>query len=205
MTLIKCCGMFRIEDIEAVNAARPDYCGFIVNFPKSHRNVTAERARELRCKLDAGIAPVGVFVDPPSPRDLAETASQCAFDAVQLHGGEDEQFIRDVRACSDIPIIKAFMVRDKADLEAARASSADYVLLDNGWGTGKPFDWELLEGFERPYFLAGGLTPGTIPEAIARLNPYAVDISSGIETDKRKDPQKIAAAVKATREAGIPV
>lgn len=197
-SLIKCCGMFRAEDIAAVNEARPDFCGFIVDFPKSHRSVSAEQARELRTQLDEGIAAVGVFVDE-TPERIAGIARECTFDAVQLHGNEDEACIERLRELTDATIIKAFKVRAQRDLEAARTSSADYVLLDNGQGTGTAFDWELLEGFDRLYFLAGGLTPENIPEAIERLRPYALDVSSGIETGNLKDPEKIKQAVIATR------
>lgn len=197
-TLIKCCGMFRPEDIAAVNAAQPDFCGFVIDFPKSHRNVSPEQARRLRARLNAGIAAVGVFVDQ-ALTNIARTASECALDAVQLHGGEDDLYIRELRRHTGASIIKAFRVRTQRDLEAACASSADLVLLDNGQGTGATFDWSLLEGFERPYLLAGGLTPRNIPQAIEQLHPYAVDISSGIETNGLKDPKKISEAVINTR------
>lgn len=197
-TLIKCCGMFRPEDIAAVNAALPDFCGFVVNFPKSHRSVTVEQARDLRAQLESGISAVGVFVDEPV-ESVARIASECRFDLVQLHGHESEGYIAQLRELVDTRIIKAFKVRTERDLEAACESSADYVLLDNGQGTGETFDWNLLEGFDRPYFLAGGLTPESIPKAIERLHPYALDLSSGLETNKLKDSDKIAEAVNATR------
>ncbi|MBQ9042654.1 MAG: phosphoribosylanthranilate isomerase [Eggerthellaceae bacterium] len=198
MTMIKCCGMFSPEDIEAVNAAHPDFCGFVIDFPKSHRSVTREQARSLSSRLDAGIEPVGVFVDE-APEDVAAIAHDCPLFAVQLHGDEDEAYIAKLRSLTGARIVKAFKIRTPADLKAACASSADFVLLDNGQGTGKPFDWDLLEGFERPYFLAGGLTPETIPQAIARLHPYAVDISSGLETNGKKDPGKMLKAVRGAR------
>ena len=198
MTLVKCCGMFRPEDIDAVNAARPDFCGFVVNFPKSHRSVTAEQARDLRERLAPGIAAVGVFVNE-EPRRVAEVAAMCALDVVQLHGDEGEGDIAELRRLTDATIVRAFKVRTARDLDAARASSADYVLLDNGQGTGATFDWSLLAGFERPYFLAGGLTPDNIPQAIEQLHPYAIDLSSGLETDNLKDPAKIKQAVDRTR------
>lgn len=250
-TLIKCCGMFRSADIEAVNAALPDFCGFIVNFPRSHRSVTPEQARDLLSRLDERITAVGVFVNEPAER-VAEIAAACHFDAVQLHGSEDERYLDELRGhlgaqgyarhnrlrnrkpegshCGDVHrgvrpnggsgcpeghphasaptsrhsdigtfTIQAFKVRTAADLERARTSSADYVLLDNGQGTGRAFDWSLLAGFERPYFLAGGLTPETIPKAVRQLHPYAIDISSGIETDRLKDAKKIMEAVNTVR------
>jgi len=197
-TLIKCCGMFRPGDIAAVNAARPDFCGFVIDFPKSHRSVSTELAARLRAELCEGVAAVGVFVNQPA-QNVAHAASECALDAVQLHGHEDDLYIGDLRRLTSTPIIQAFKVRSTRDLEAARASIADFVLLDNGQGTGAAFDWQLLEGFDRPYFLAGGLTPQNIADAIEKLHPYAVDISSGIESDRLKDPKKITEAVNETR------
>lgn len=199
MTRIKCCGMFRPCDIDALNVALPDYCGFVVDYPKSHRSVSVEVACKLRGKLDARIAAVGVFVDM-RVEQVARAVSTCQLQGVQLHGSEDESYIAALRELTDAPIIKAFTIRSRDDLMAAKASTADYVLLDNGKGTGEPFDWRLLKGFGRPYFLAGGLTPDTIPHAIRRLNPYALDLSSGLETDGAKDPEKIAVAVRAVRE-----
>lgn len=197
-TLIKCCGMFRPEDIAAVNAARPDFCGFVIDFPKSHRSVSVELASRLRAELREGVTAVGVFVDRPA-QNVAHAVAECALDAVQLHGHEDDLYIGDLRRLTSTPIIQAFKVQSTRDLEAARASIADFVLLDNGQGTGAAFNWQLLEGFDRPYFLAGGLTPQNIAGAIEEFHPYAVDVSSGIESDRLKDPKKINEAVRETR------
>lgn len=199
-TRIKCCGMFRAQDVVAVNAARPDYCGFVVNVPSSHRSVSIEQLRKLRALLAPGIVAVGVFVD----EDVHTIAGLCTsgvLDMVQLHGAEDESYMAALRELTETPIIKAFKVRTSADIQVANESSADYVLLDGGAGDGKPFDWGLLGLAQRPYFLAGGLTPETIPQAIATCAPFAVDISSGIETNKVKDADKIRAAVAAVRAA----
>jgi len=198
MSGIKICGLFRECDIEFVNEAVPDYIGFILRFPKSHRSIEPERAAALRRRLRPEIRAVGVFVDQPA-QNVAHAASECALDVVQLHGHEDDLYIGDLRRLTSTPIIQAFKVRSTRDLEAARASIADFVLLDNGQGTGAAFDWQLLEGFDRPYFLAGGLTPQNIADAIEKLHPYAVDISSGIESDRLKDPKKITEAVNETR------
>ena len=89
-------------------------------------------------------------------------------------------------------------MRSREDLVSAAASSADLVVLDNGAGTGQVFDWSLLKGFPRPYLLAGGLTPDNLPQAAA-LGPFGVDLSSGVETDGKKDEAKILAAVAAAR------
>jgi phosphoribosylanthranilate isomerase len=118
-------------------------------------------------------------------------------DIVQLHGQEDETYIARLRQLTQAPIWKAFKIRSQADLDAAAASSADEILLDNGYGTGQTFDWSLTGGLTRPFLLAGGLTPENIPQAIAQMAPKLIDISSGVETDGAKDRDKILAAVQA--------
>lgn len=200
-TLVKVCGLFRRQDIEAVNRARPDFAGFIVDFPKSHRSVAPDKLIGLRGELDEGIEAVGVFVDR-DPGFIAELVREGAIDMVQLHGREDDAFIARLRALCDAPVIKAFKVRGSGDVFEAQQSTADLVLLDNGCGTGERFDWSLVEGMPRPFILAGGLTPQGIPEALDRLHPWAVDLSSSLETGKKKDPAKIAQAVRAVRNCG---
>ena len=206
MTRIKICGLYRPEDIDYVNQVQPDWCGFVINFPKSHRNVTPEQARELRAGLSRRIRPVGVFVDSPAEA-VAELLNDGTIAAAQLHGREDDAYIARLRSLtrghpmwSGYEIWKAFKIRSAADLDAANASTADLVLLDNGYGTGETFDWTLAGGVKRPFLLAGGLTPENIPDAIAQLHPYGLDISSGVETDKKKDLKKILAAVAAARK-----
>ncbi len=200
MTKIKICGLYRPCDIEYVNAARPDWCGFIINFPKSHRDLTPDRVRALRAGLAPGITPVGVFVNSPV-EDVAALLNDGTIAVAQLHGHEDDSYMAALRALAPgCTIWKAFKVRDPADLAAANASAADMVLLDNGYGTGQSFDWSLAQGVTRPYILAGGLTPENIPGAISQLRPYGLDISSGVETDKMKDFDKIKAAVAAARK-----
>jgi phosphoribosylanthranilate isomerase len=198
-TKIKLCGMFRQEDIAAVNEARPDFCGFIVDFPRSKRNVSPERAEELASGLDAAIQPVGVFVDEPV--EAVARLAKSFLSVVQLHGHEDEEYIRELRKLVDIPIWQAFKVRSAEDLSAARKSTADRVLLDSGAGSGRTFDWALLSDIGRPYVLAGGLGPENVAGAVELLHPWAVDMSSGIESDGVKDPAKMRAAVAAVRSA----
>lgn len=201
MTRIKICGLSRPEDMEAVNAARPDYCGFVVNFPRSRRNVSPERLRVLRGLLSGGVIPVGVFVDQP-PESVAALQNDGVIAIAQLHGHEEEAYISRLRELTHgKPVWKAFKVRTTADVEAARRSTAERVLLDNGAGTGAAFDWTLVRDMGRPWILAGGLTPENLPDAIARLRPWCVDISGGAETDGNKDPVKILAAVQAVRKA----
>ena len=135
-----------------------------------------------------------------APEAVAALLNDGTIDVAQLHGGEDEDYIKTLRLLTDRPLIQAFRVDGPADLERARASSADYILLDNGaGGTGTAFDWALLKGFDRPCFLAGGLGPDNVARAVRDVRPFAVDVSSGIETDGAKDYQKMAAFVNAVR------
>lgn len=239
MAAIKICGLSRQEDIAAVNEAGPEYCGFIIDFPQSHRNVTEEQVRQLRTSLKPGITPVGVIVNQSVMR-AAELLNQGIVDVIQLHGQEDEEYIQQLRVLmknvdakedSEIDadakeyteinieggmkrnndqkgqIWKAFKIRCREDLEKALASSADAIVLDNGYGTGETFDWSILDDAgarlkEKKIFLAGGLTPENIEDAIHRLDVWGIDISSGVETDKKKDRKKILAAVQAARRTG---
>lgn len=200
MTKIKICGLSRPCDIDYVNEARPDWCGFIINFPKSHRNLTPDQVRELRRGLDASITPVGVFVDQPL-EEVAALLNDGSISIAQLHGHEDDAYITALRTRTPgKEIWKAYKIRSQADLAAANDSTADLVLLDNGRGTGQTFDWSLLQNFPRPYLLAGGLNPENLPAAIRTLRPFGVDLSSGVETERQKDRAKILAAVAAARE-----
>ena len=235
MTKIKICGLSRPEDIDYVNEAKPDYCGFVIGVPSSRRNVSVETLYRLRKRLSDSIIPTGVFVNDG------------VISVVQLHGQEDETYIRTLRKLAGGMagrssegaeggsfggrIIKAFSVKQIEDIESAFASSADMVLLDHGkGGTGERFDWKLLEAYrrdpcrgvhrrvnekssglylnrendsvEKPFFLAGGVRPDNITEAVRRCGPYGVDLSSAVETEGRKDRRKILAAVAAVRSAG---
>jgi len=198
MSKIKICGLFRKEDTEFVNEAKPDYCGFILHFPKSHRSLEPEKAKELRQYIDSSVRVVGVFVNQP-PEYVIQTADTVGLQVIQLHGNEDDDYIRKVQSESKLPVWKAFRIRNREDLIRAAGCAADMVLLDNGYGTGEVFDWSVVTEFERPFILAGGLTAENIPDAIKSLNPEIVDLSSGVETDKRKDREKILRAVKAAR------
>lgn len=200
MTRIKICGLTRPEDVRYVNTAKPDWCGFILNFPSSRRNVTPEQARALRAGLAPDIRPVGVFVDRPV-EEVAALLNSGVISVAQLHGREDDAYISVLRTLAPGCVVwRAFQLRSQADLAAADASGADLVLLDNGRGTGQTFDWSLAGSVHRPFLLAGGLTPESIPRAVAALRPYGLDLSSGVETDGVKDPAKIQAAVTAARE-----
>lgn len=199
-TKIKICGLRRPEDIEYVNRAKPDFCGFIIDFPKSHRSLTKEQVRTLVQKLDKEIIPVGVFVNPP-----VELAEELLYDGTirmaQLHGQETEEDIRYLQKKTGKPVIKAFRIRSERDVQEALKSSADYILLDQGYGTGKTFDWNLVPEIDRPWFLAGGLTVENLPEAIEKLHPWAVDLSSSVEIKGCKDEELIRRTVEVVRGA----
>ncbi|QOX63072.1 phosphoribosylanthranilate isomerase [Anoxybacterium hadale] len=229
MTKIKICGLFRPEDMGFVNEARPDYIGFV--FANSRRRVNPETAAVLRRLLNPGIKVVGVFVDAPIEIPISLTRGGI-IDLVQLHGNEDETYIRALKqklseisirdalqetagssdlpeAVNCFPVIKAIRVERPEDITAMQGSAADYLLLDNGsGGTGKTFDWSLVlqagtAGNEnkKPFFLAGGLNPGNVEDAVKTLSPYAVDVSSGVETDGLKDQSKIIDIVARVRQS----
>ena len=199
-TRIKICGLRRREDILAVNEARPDYCGFIIEFPKSFRSVTADKVRELVKDLSPEIKGVGVFVNAPV-EFVSGLLNDGTLALAQLHGQEDEAYIRELKKLTDKPIIKAFSVKTSEDIEKALQSPADYILLDQGsGGTGMTFDWSLIPKIERPFFLAGGIGSENLEQAIREIRPYAVDLSSSVETDKWKDSEKIRNVVDIVRK-----
>ncbi len=198
MTKIKLCGLARPADVEAVNELMPEYAGFIL-VPGRRRYIPPEEAARLRRQLSPRIQAVGVFINE-KPELIAELLRDGTIDVTQLHGSEDEGYIKRLRTMTDRPIIKAFRIETMADIEKARACSADYVLLDSGiGGTGTVFDWTLLRQMDRPYFLAGGLNPDNVKAAVEALRPYGVDVSSGIETGGVKDREKMAAFVRRVR------
>lgn len=218
MIKVKFCGLTRPEDIRIVNKLKPDYIGFVF-YEKSKRNVTEEKARELKEKLDDSIKAVGVFVDEDENR-IAGIANEKIIDTIQLHGHEDEVYIARLRKLTDAKIIKAFQIKnnltnaekgncisdhsvqEKTNTDAIKrinASSADMVLVDSGQGTGKTFDWDVLGKIERPFFLAGGLNTENIESVITGIMPYGIDMSSGIETDGIKDESKMNLIMRAVR------
>lgn len=197
-TKIKICGLSRPEDIGFANQVRPDYIGFVF-WEHSRRYVSRERAGQLKESLSAGIRSVGVFVDAPSD-EVVRLLEEGVIDMAQLHGDETEEDIQYIKAATARPVIKAVKVKNRYDVEAWLDSSADYLLFDSGMGSGVPFDWELLRGVDREFFLAGGLNAGNLGAAVESLHPYAVDLSSGVETGGVKDPAKMREAVRLVRE-----
>lgn len=199
MTKIKICGITQPSEIAYINEAEPDYCGFVINVADRRRSVTPEQVRLMTRNLSEKVLPVGVFVDAPV-KLIVDLLSEKVIQMVQLHGQEDEAYIKQLKQLTDQPLIKAFNISSAQDVEQATNSSADYILLDNGnGGTGQTFDWSLLDKVKRPFILAGGLSPTNIPEAITSHHPYGLDISSGVEKKGVKDKEKMVAAVRRTR------
>ncbi|MCR5075152.1 MAG: phosphoribosylanthranilate isomerase [Ruminococcus sp.] len=188
MTKIKMCGIRRPEDISFANAVRPDYIGYVF-YEKSKRYVTPSAAVRLSSMLDDSIVIVGVFVDAPADEVITLYKSG-TIGIAQLHGSEDDNYIMQMKNAG-VPTIKAFIIRSEEDIERAEKCPADMVLLDSGMGSGCKFDHSLVAKIRRPYFLAGGLSPDNAAEAVEALHPYAVDASSGLETDGFKDLQKM--------------
>lgn len=204
---IKLCGVKRPEDIAYMNEFRPDYIGLV--FAGTKRRVTQEFAAALAKRLDAGIRKTGVFVNEPSER-IVRTAKLVGLDAVQLHGSESAEEIETLRnLLPDVEIWKAVRLKDQTSIPEALKLGADLLLLDSFsatefGGTGKTADFNLIRkaNLTVPYFLAGGLNPDNIGPIVRKLSPYGVDLSSGIETDGKKDCAKIEQIMRILRESG---
>ncbi|HIW20994.1 MAG TPA: phosphoribosylanthranilate isomerase [Candidatus Dorea intestinavium] len=188
MIKIKICGLQKKEDLEIVNRYDPDYIGFV--FAKSKRQITKEEAKYLKQMLNPQIKVVGVFVDE-SLAKIGQIAGEEIIDVVQLHGEEDERYIKELKNLVKLPIIKAFKIQSELDIKKANTSKADKVLLDyKKAGSGKSFDWSLLKGMKRTYFLAGGIQSNNLNEALKLPKLEAIDLSSGVETKDQKDEKK---------------
>jgi phosphoribosylanthranilate isomerase len=199
MVKIKICGIKRLEDIEMVNRYKPDYIGFV--FADSKRKVSHELSRELKDNLDSNIISVGVFVDA-SPEEILMLYDEGIIEIAQLHGLESEEYMKDLKEKTDnkLQIIKAIEISHDTDLLKYDSSSADYLLLDSGKGSGKTFDWNLIrKDLRKDFFLAGGLNSSNILQAIDEVNPYAVDLSSALETNGFKDENKIKEIIEVIR------
>jgi phosphoribosylanthranilate isomerase len=223
---IKICGLFREQDIDYINEARPDYCGFV--FAESKRQVSPAQAASLRRRLAEGIAAVGVFVNAPIG-DIAALYRDGVINIAQLHGNEDEAYIAHLKEASGntpIPVIQVIKSSSFNTLSrrhgehgdhgkykknfkkpcppcpsCLREMSSNYYLLDSGSGSGETFDWKSLNSLniDKPWFLAGGINLNNIKQAMA-INPFGIDISSGAETDGVKDREKILQLVTTIRK-----
>lgn len=180
---IKICGLKNPADIDYVNEAKPDYIGFV--FAESRRGITSKTAAEYKKRLSSKIIAVGVFVNAEISL-ITKLHDAGTISIAQLHGSESEQYIDTLKKACDIPVIKALNAGN------VYPQNADYLLFDSGkGGTGKAFDWSLIPKCDKKYFLAGGINSGNIKEA-AKLNPYCIDLSSGVEdASGNKDRKKI--------------
>ena len=198
MSKVKICGLSRMEDIDIANSALPDFIGFV--FAPSKRRVDAFSAAEFKKKLDPRIESVGVFVNETVEK-IAEIHRNKIINLVQLHGDEDDNYIKRLRNMCGCRVIKAIGINDTLPL---LPNEPDYLLFDTlsakRGGTGESFDWSILKKFNGlPYFLAGGLDVTNVSEAMNILSPFCVDVSSGVEVDGMKDKKKIDDFVRKVR------
>ena len=198
MTKIKICGLRRPEDTAYANNCLPDYAGFV--FADSKRRIDGETAKRLREALDPRIETVGVFVNQPV-EFVAELFRQGVIGLIQLHGDEDEEYRERLRALIPVRIIQAVGVGEALPI---LPTGPDYLLFDKAsprrGGSGRAFDWRVLEQYQGgPFFLAGGLGLENVEAAIRLLRPYCVDVSTGVETDGRKDNGQMEAFVNLVR------
>ncbi len=228
MTRIKLCGLTRIQDIEIANKLKPEYIGFIF-WDRSSRNVSAIQAARLKGKLNPEIKAVGVFVNAPAEQvisyynvgiiDIAQLHGNENEEYIKkLHDagltvikafkmkktGENINLagnanIETPEKPTGNAITETYGKSTDDVITEAVKSSADYIMFDPGKGEGATFNWQLIKGIKREFFLAGGLIPENIEKAVETVQPFAVDVSSGIETNGHKDPDKMAAFVKNTR------
>ena len=196
MARVKICGINSPEDVEIVNELKPDYVSFA--FYKNKRQVTYEKARKLKQLLDKDIRVIGVFVDE-NTNVVASAANDDLLDVIEFHGNEGPGEIERIKAFTSKPIIQGFRIRSRADVEIALDSHADSILMYSDSECGVPMDWKLLTNVTRPYFLAGGLNADNIEKAIKICHPFAVSVTTGVETDGIKDREKMAAFIKIAR------
>ena len=200
MAKIKICGLKRLEDVEIVNKYKPDFVGFV--FADSKRKVTLNLARQMKQNLDDSIQSVGVFVDAAID-EILEIHKLGIIDMAQLHGSESDEYIEELKKKSNcqLKIINAIEMDDEKDLLEYDNSTADYLLFDSGKGSGKTFDWRLIrKDLKKEFFLAGGLNYQNISQAINEFDPYAIDLSSSVETNGYKDELKIKKVMEAMND-----
>lgn len=190
MVKIKICGIRREEDIHIINRYTPDYIGFV--FAESKRQIDFKMAKNLKKLMKVDIPVVGVFVNQEI-KYILKLYRNNIIDIAQLHGDEDEQYINQLKEIEpNLKLIKAIVIKDYENLEDYENLNADYLLIDNGKGSGKTFDWDLVDNnINKEIFLAGGLNNKNIKVAIEKFRPYAIDLSSSVETNGFKDENKI--------------
>lgn len=208
-TKIKICGITEPKALDAAVKAGAHYIGFVF-YPPSPRYIHPQQAAHLIRLLPSTVKAVGLFVDP-TDEELTFAMGAAPIDVIQLHGHESAARVQEIKNTTHMPLIKAFPVREKADIDIAHdyEDSADWLLFDAKpvnadlpGGTGQSFDWSLLEGttFNQPWMLSGGLGIENVTSAIQQLTPSAVDVSSGVEASRGvKDPDKITAFIDAVK------
>lgn len=193
MTKVKICGLSTQESVEQAVKSGADYIGFV--FAKSKRQVSIKQARHLARFIPKTVQTVGVFVSP-TLNELQEAITFIPLDIVQIHGRFEEEHFKKL----SVPTIRAISVQKPL---TPIKSHADYLLFDAPLsGSGQSFDWQLLKEtvLTKPYFLAGGLTVDNVQKAIAICHPYAVDVSSGVETNGKKDLTKIEKFIESVKK-----
>lgn len=196
MTKVKVCGIRRQEEAEWAVKAGADAIGFV--FADSKRKVDVEKAAEISKAVPPGLLKIGVFVNESKER-LQEIFQLVQLDYVQLHGDESVEFCETL----NLPFIKAISVKERNDIDGIDEFPGEMVLLDSGkgphrGGNGTTFNWDYAHSFDIPQqlILAGGLNPDNVREAITKVRPYMVDVSSGVETDGEKDRLKMEAFIR---------
>lgn len=199
-TKIKIGGLCRLEDVDYVNEAKPDFAG-VVLCKRYQWGIELEQAKAIRKRLDSNIPLVGLFVNDQY-MDVLVALRQGFIDIAQLQGTESEEYIQDLKIMSRKPVIKACQVDSTDVLPYAERSAADYILMgtEPGPNLDRLMDWSLLKGMNRPYILSGGLNPENLSDAIETLHPWGVNLSTGVETNGVKDREKILAAVEIARK-----
>lgn len=211
-TKVKICGLMSVIDAEIMNKYSPDYCGVV--FAKGRHFVSDEQAYEIRKALDSKVPLVGVFVN----EDIEHICSLVRKDIIQiiqLHGDENSAYIKELKRLfeqeadekiKNIQIIKAVKISNSKETTKDFDALGDMLLFDTfsskaQGGTGKRFDINLLPPkINKPFFIAGGVTPENVDEIITQAKPYAVDVSSGVETDGHKDEEKIKKLIQTVRK-----
>jgi len=212
MTKVKICGLKTLADVAKVNRYLPDYIGFV--FANTKRFVTDEQALEMKRALDGRIKAVGVFVDEPLEHVIS-LYKKGMIDIAQLHGAESDAYIRELKQKTDMCVIKATRVQTPKQVSALMSNEADYMLFDTYkkgelGGTGVRFPLEILEKSlaemaaqgrsVKPFFLAGGLDWQNVTDVIGKTECFAVDVSTGVETDGVKDEAKIKRFIEKVRQ-----
>lgn len=199
MSRVKICGITDVKEVEFLNELKPDYIGFV--FAAGRRKISPEKALELKKHTDDSIQTVGVFVNEDIDR-IVQIVESGATDIIQLHGDEDAEYIKKLKIRTKKEIIKAVRVRNANDIEKSKNTEADYILYDTFvkdayGGSGRTFDWEMLPKGEK-YFLAGGISADNADIALS-YEPYCIDVSSGVETEGKKDKEKVRKLIEKIR------